>query len=769
MSDLPDTLNVGTLPSPDGIKPDSITGLPGDRASAAPLTAIPGYEITGELGRGGMGVVYKARQESLGRSVALKMLLAGQDAREDQLTRFRAEAEAVARLQHPNIVQVYEIGQFQGRPYFSLEFVSGGNLAQRINGAPQDPRAAAELMGVLARAVEFAHQQGIVHRDLKPANVLLTSDGSPKIGDFGLAKQLTGGSDLTRTGEILGTPSYMAPEQAQGAREATAPADIYALGAILYELLTGRPPFRGQDPVGTMLLVCTAEPVTPRQLIPAVPRDLETIALKCLEKLPRRRYATAGDLADDLQRYLDGQPIRARAAGWLEITAKWMRRRPATAALLIGSLLAGLAFTSYSVWKNNQLAAALARTQQQRERAERNFRRVIGASERRFAQADRAQADELEFYDEILARPGDDPGDRYEKGLAARRAGDIHRNQQAFDKAAQSYDTAAQYLEGLVAEFPAQAEYRRDLAAVLGGRGNLAETQGQFAQAETAHRQALVAFEALLKQSPTEVDYARQLSVEWNNLAAALSHQGKFPEAFVAHEEGLAIRRRMVEHHPTTSHFRNDLAISLTNLAALYTRQGKLTDAETLLRESLTVRAKLQDSDADFESLHAQATTLANLAVLLGRQKKPAECVAATREALAAFERLARDYPQSPLVVEQLADTHANLGFQLLFDAPAESTASFRAAAALIKQLSVRYPKSAKFPRLMARQWCNVGMVEMNQNHPAEAEAAYQLAIAALRESLARGLPDRAALATAPDLFPIHEHADFQKLLKEAP
>jgi hypothetical protein len=274
-----------------------------------------------------MGVVYKARQTSLRRLVALKMILAGGYASQEQRARFRTEAEAAARLQHANVVQIYEVGEHQGLPYFSLEFVDGGNLASQLDGSPWLPRQAAQLVQTLAVAVHAAHKQAIVHRDLKPANVLLTADGVPKITDFGLAKVLDASCGLTDTGVLMGTPSYMAPEQADRHARPIGPAtDVYALGAVLYELLTGRPPFKGQTPLATVAQVVADRPVPPRNLQPGVPRDLEIICLKCLEKEPSDRYPSAEALAVDLRRFLDDQPILGRAPGPLARFWLWCRR-----------------------------------------------------------------------------------------------------------------------------------------------------------------------------------------------------------------------------------------------------------------------------------------------------------------------------------------------------------------------------------------------------------------------------------------------------------
>jgi serine/threonine protein kinase/WD40 repeat protein len=382
------------------------------------LPDIPGYELLYELGRGGMGVVYQARQVSLGRIVALKMILAGHYAETEQRTRFRAEARAAARLQHPNIVQIFEVGEHNGFPFFSMEYVGGGSLAQALGGTPQPVRPSAELVTNLARAIHYAHDQGVVHRDMKPANILLAiqtphsrllspeyrgeggsagrqeitdSRNEPnagllstdycvlsttaKITDFGLAKLLqddpgvTARGGKTESGAILGTPSYMAPEQAGGPIKAIGPAtDVYALGAILYELLTGRPPFKAATAFGTLQQVIFEEPVSVSRLQPAVPRDLETICQKCLQKDPAKRYPSARALADDVDRFLADKPIAARRTGRVERTWRWCRRNPVVAGLSLG-----LAVMAILVCGGSVLAVLrLGRAAEQARRAERD-------------------------------------------------------------------------------------------------------------------------------------------------------------------------------------------------------------------------------------------------------------------------------------------------------------------------------------------------------------------------------------------------------------
>jgi serine/threonine-protein kinase len=315
------------------------------------LPQVPGYEVEALLGRGAMGIVFRARHLPLNRLVAMKMALAGEFAEPRERARFQREAEAVAALRHPNIVQIHDVGDADGRPYFTMEYVEGGSLAQKLTGTPQPARQAAALVATLAGAIQVAHQGGIVHRDLKPANVLLTADGTPKITDFGLARRLEGGAGLTQSGIPVGTPSYMAPEQARGQTKGIGPAvDVYALGAILYELLTGRPPFRAETATATVQQVISQEPVPPSRLNPKVPRDLETICLKCLEKDPQKRYPAASHLEMDLQRFQRGEPIAARRPGVLERWVKWVRRRPTAAALLVVTLLFTMALIGGGLW-----------------------------------------------------------------------------------------------------------------------------------------------------------------------------------------------------------------------------------------------------------------------------------------------------------------------------------------------------------------------------------------------------------------------------------
>lgn len=324
---------IGPRPVEPEFAPTLLNGLSStSRPAPTGVGEFGKYDLLGEIGRGGMGVVYKARQRDLNRVVALKMILASDWASSDEIARFQAEARAAARLRHRNIVGIFDVGQEQGRHFFAMDFVEGQNLAEIIAHRPLPPERAARWMISIAKAVDHLHSQGLIHRDLKPSNILIDTEGEPMVTDFGLAKVFDTDGGGTRTGAILGTPSYMSPEQASGRNSlVTARSDIYSLGAMLYEMLSGRPPFREENPLDTLVQVLEGEPTLLRNLVATIPRELELICFKCLEKDPKRRYATAAELADDLARFLRQEPVEAQAGGLLQATQRWVRRQPGLA------------------------------------------------------------------------------------------------------------------------------------------------------------------------------------------------------------------------------------------------------------------------------------------------------------------------------------------------------------------------------------------------------------------------------------------------------
>src|SRR5438034_1815775 len=371
LSDAPEGLCTGcVLETALGILPDAVAGGddPGQPASSMPATAhaaallgeLGDYELLEQIGRGGQGVVFRARQKSLNRIVALKVIGLGQWATKAHLKRFRLEAEAAARLEHPGIVPIHEVGERDGSCYFSMKFVEGGQLDEVVRRKPMSIRQAAELIGKVARIVHYAHEHRILHRDIKPGNILLDQKSEPHLTDFGLARLVESESTVTRTMEVLGTPSYMAPEQAVGNNAAISSlTDVYGLGAVLYQLLTGQPPFAGGTTYETIKLLLDTEPRSPRLLNPKIDRDLSTICLKCLEKDSQRRYPSALALAEDIERWLKHEPIQARRAGVFTRGRKWVRRNP-TSALLAASLVALAAAAGWIVWKSEMIAHPLA-------------------------------------------------------------------------------------------------------------------------------------------------------------------------------------------------------------------------------------------------------------------------------------------------------------------------------------------------------------------------------------------------------------------------
>ncbi|HEX3148003.1 MAG TPA: serine/threonine-protein kinase [Gemmataceae bacterium] len=519
--------------------------------------APPGYEILGEVGRGAMGVVYKARQVALNRMVALKVILGATHAGEDQLTRFRAEATTAAQLQHPNIVQVFEVGEHGGSPFFSLELVEGGTLADRLKGEPQPPREAAELVRTLALAVEHAHSRGVVHRDLKPGNILLSpqsgvlsrqSDGNRlgtedsglttlKVADFGLAKQSSDDSNLTQTGAILGTPSYMAPEQASGDGKAVGPAaDIYALGTILYECLTGRPPFRAAAIMDTVLQVRHDDPVPPSRLQPKLPRDLETVCLKCLAKKPEHRYPSATALADDLGRFLNGESVLARPTSGVAKLLKWSRRHPALAGvvfllavpmpLLLGVMifLWADARSARKAVEAEKAAAVEARDKADRERelAQGYLKNALGSMEKIMdrvgdgplsrmpgAQEERAAilAQAVAFYESLLRVDSTDPQVRFETAQTYYTMSRLNNLAGQIAQAEAAGRTATRLLTDLMHEHPDVPAYRHELARTRLFFGHARILNGDYEDGAAAYREGAELAEVLAREFPNEPLY----------------------------------------------------------------------------------------------------------------------------------------------------------------------------------------------------------------------------------------------------------------------
>jgi tetratricopeptide (TPR) repeat protein/tRNA A-37 threonylcarbamoyl transferase component Bud32 len=630
-STIPSAVSLSSSPRTQ----PSVPQPPAQSASAAARDwpVVPGYEILGVLGRGGMGVVYQARQVRLNRLVALKMILAGEHAEPEDLVRFLAEAEAVAHLQHPHIVQIYEVSQHAGLPFFALEYVEGGSLYQKLQVSPLPPREAASLVETLARAMHAAHQKGIIHRDLKPANILLDREGRPKITDFGLAKRIVGGGDLTKTGVIMGTPSYMPPEQASGQGRVVGPAaDVYALGAILYELLTGRPPFKAASALDTVLQVLVEEPVPPRRLQSKTPRDLDTICLKCLQKEPAQRYASAAALADDLKRFLHGEPIQARPMGIWGRGVKWARRRPAVAALLgiLLVVLVGGFFGMLGLW----LRAEDARKGEvaQRQRAEANERQA--EREKQVAQAVQ------NFLEQDLLRQADptDQADALREAGSTQPAEENPRIKDLLDRAA-----AQLTAEKIERKFPQQPEVQ---ASIL-------KTVGEVYLGIGAHAKAI---EFLRRSSDVYhhtfgAEHVNTLAA-LNSLAAAYLAAGQTAEAIALYEP---VRDAVLRQLGSGN---RDALVTLNNLARVYQAAGRTAEAIAVYEQVRDALGQTEGAD------HPDTlTTLNNLALAYREANQMGKSIALFEQVRdAQVRQLGAKHPSTLATLDNLAGAYRRIG-----------------------------------------------------------------------------------------------------------
>ncbi len=586
-------------------------------ATPGPLIPTPNltndfgdYELIREIARGGMGVVFQARQKSLNRIVALKMILAGQLASKEQVRRFYSEAEQAGRLDHPNIVPIYQVGEHQGQHYFSMKLIEGGSLSTQLETYRKSYREAARLIATVARAVHYAHQRGVLHRDLKPGNILLDSDGQPHVTDFGLAKHLGPERGDTQSGAILGTPGYMAPEQAAGSKDLSVAVDVHGLGAILYELLTDRPPFSADTTMAVIMQVMTQEARRVRQLNSKVPADLETICMKCLQKEPSRRYASAAALADDLDRFLAGEPIHARPISRVERVIKWARRRPTAAALLVIVCLTVAALLIGGWWYNAKLQAALTQSEQSERQARIARDQVTETFERslttiddmlinfdgRLANMENMDSVRLEFLNEFLKvsqrlnqeRPND-PMARRQLGRVWSRVAHLSEQNGHYNDGDQAFREAIALQQGLVEEFPKHAQYQIDLANTCSQHARLLLKQGNAAEAKTTMLRAIEVQSQLAEEFPTEQAYKLRLIRYRFELGNVLEEAGKLSEARAAYQESMKAVEKLLQDNPDNPSYHHFLGTVADGLAALEAESNS-DEAQRLLELALCKR-----------------------------------------------------------------------------------------------------------------------------------------------------------------------------------
>lgn len=643
------------------------------------------YELLKEIARGGMGVVYKARQISLKRIVAVKMILAGQLASDEDIRRFRTEAEAAAQLQHPNIVAIHEVGQVDGQHFFSMDYVEGTSLKAMLREDPLPPDRAARYVATIAEAIHYAHAKGILHRDLKPSNVLMArsdrihavasekdTDESvnyePKVTDFGLAKRIEGDSELTGTGQVLGTPSYMPPEQASGDVSRISPvSDVYSLGATLYELLTGRPPFRAATVIDTIRQVLDAEPVSPRLLNPKVPLDLETITLKCLSKEASRRYATADELAADLRRWLAGEPIHARPIPTPARAWRYCKRRPLVssfAALFILSMLVGISISSYfAVLANNRADLAEKRrlelhstNTQLTDANETAETRRIAAEQAAVVAREQSQLALHSLEDVIFD---------IQRGLMnVPGAGEVRRKLLA---------TALERLEEVSDQLALRSAIDRNTAVALGELGDVflrigsggsdIEPTGPVTAARRLYLRALEIVEKLSAADPADAQVQRDLSVSYNRLGYVNHQAGEAQRALDYFQKGLAIRQKLSAADPTDAHAQHDLADSHRGMGDAYSRLGLLEKA----REHFTLDMELAKTlaDEDPQDAHHERHLSISYERLgdVSLQAGEVQCALENyQKGLEISQRLSAADPTDTQAEHDLADTHQRMG-----------------------------------------------------------------------------------------------------------
>ena len=716
--------------------------------SPHPLPKIPGYVILSELGRGGMGVVYKARHRDLNRVVALKMIAGVSTYDQRSRVRFRIEAEAIARLQHSHIVQIFEVGEdVNGTPYLALEFVDGGNLYNALDGNPWPVEPTVRFLTELAETIDHAHNRQVVHRDLKPANILLVRPVSRAVGevvqfkvsDFGLAKQLDAGPGATNDGEVIGTPAFMAPEQFLADRFEVGPwTDVYAIGVIAYELLTARLPYQANTAHETFRLVLDTDPAPPRRLNPDCPRDLETIVLKCLEKNPDRRYTTAADLARDLRRFREHRPISARPAGPREAVVKWARRNPSRAGL-VGLILLTLALAVGGT------AVHLQQLRTERAAAERNAVVAVRAVnemlievaveqltyEPRMGKKRRAMLDKARVLYETLLR--ERPGDGEVRRLLAigfRYLADVARQLGDLSEAEGYYAQAIERLTDLL-NGSTDVELRTHLGEANNFLGEVHRLSGRPGQARESYDRAIEIQKGLITDDPADPVHRLRLGRSHDNRALALLAEEELDPALNESTDAVALLRALSAADPRPAH-RHLLARARLNQGVILRRSGAADPAEEAFREAAALLEVLSRDDPSIPDYrHELAAALGNLGNLLAATPdRRDEAKQAQHRAADLFRTLGREYPSIPVYRQELANSLNSLGVTLVRGGdrgPAVDT--WQEAAEILRELAAESPETADYRSRLGTTLGNVARLHLLMGEYAEARDRYTEAI----------------------------------------
>jgi peroxiredoxin len=644
------------------------------------------YVLVEEIARGGMGVIFRAREKSLNRTVALKMVLAGKLATPDQVRRFRHEAEEASRLDHPNIVPIYRVGEYRGQHYFTMKLIEAGTLREQEHGPRADLRRIAKLVADVAHAVHCAHQHGILHRDIKPSNILMDREGKPHVTDFGLVKHLSGSSDAdadTQSGAIVGTPGYMSPEQAASRKDLTTATDIYSIGAVLYYLITGQTPFVADSTMDTLVKVLEEDPVPPQQLNSRCDRDLETICLTCMNKDPKRRYASAEALGRDLERYLAGEPIHARRVSRVERVRKWVRRRPLAAALAAVLAVGGLALAGGGWFFNIRLQDAVRKArdaqavaeqgEQEADRKRQKLTDYLVYLNERLAKLDVDEPLRLEFLNEGLAlceqfqKDGrDDAEARRQTALLYRCLGDLEQERRDPKRAKEAYRRGRELLEQLNKDHPATL-YRNDLAVLYSKQAHFQELSGDHAQALATLQKAIDMQDQLAAQPDAEVSCRHRAADFRVTLGTFLEEQKKPDEAEAVYRTALELMAKVAAERALPAATRLHLPHTRM-LVAWLLLETKPAEAESLLQRCLRELREVRAAEPDNrEYTHGLWGGYTDLAAFYKRRGRHTELAALANQLRADF---LGDAEYSYNAARLLTDAVRTVGRQKALPAP---------------------------------------------------------------------------------------------------